>query len=144
VRQQRDQLDVTVGVGRGDAHHPDRRGRPNSFDSRDVIQYLEVVAEDDRHSPIQEDVAKKVTAAPNGLCWDDCGGSPKPGSFFLRGHDKRANRYLAAVEGSQSIALRLAARVQDRKGALGSDEVVARRQQMAWQGFLVGVKRILS
>lgn len=55
-------------------------------------------------------MAKKVTAAPNGLCWDDCGGSPKPGSFFLQGHDKRADRYLAAVEGSQSIAQRLAAR----------------------------------
>ncbi len=55
-------------------------------------------------------MAKKATATPNGLCWDDCGKSAKPGSFFLQGHDKRADRYLAAVEGSQSLAQRLAAR----------------------------------
>jgi hypothetical protein len=51
----------------------------------------------------------KVAAVPNGLCWDDCGGRPKPGSFFLPGHDKRAERYLVAIEGSQTIAERLAA-----------------------------------
>ncbi len=52
----------------------------------------------------------EIAAVPNGQCWDDCGGTPKPGSFFLQGHDKRAERYLTAVEGSQSIAQRLAAR----------------------------------
>lgn len=51
----------------------------------------------------------KAAAVPNGLCWDDCGGTPKPGSFFLPGHDKRAERYLVAIEGSQTIAERLAA-----------------------------------
>ncbi|GLZ50330.1 hypothetical protein Acsp06_65150 [Actinomycetospora sp. NBRC 106375] len=49
-------------------------------------------------------------ATPNGLCWDDCGGAPKPGSFFLPGHDKRAERYLTAIDGASSIADKLAAR----------------------------------
>jgi len=49
-------------------------------------------------------------AVPNGLCWDDCGGTPKPGSFFLPGHDKRAERYMAAIEESASIADRLNSR----------------------------------
>lgn len=49
-------------------------------------------------------------AIPNGQCWCDCGGSPKPGSFFLSGHDKRAERYLAAIDGAQSMADRLASR----------------------------------
>lgn len=53
-------------------------------------------------------MARTVTATPNGFCWDDCGGKTKPGSFFLPGHDKRAERYLEAIEGSQSIAERLA------------------------------------
>jgi hypothetical protein len=47
-------------------------------------------------------------ARPNGKCWCDCGGSPKPGSYFLAGHDKRAEAYLAAIEESESIADRLA------------------------------------
>ncbi len=51
-----------------------------------------------------------ATGVPNGMCWCDCGGSPKPGSFFLPGHDKRAERYLAAVDQSASIADRLASR----------------------------------
>ena len=46
---------------------------------------------------------------PNGLCWCDCGGKPQPGSFFLPGHDKRAERYLTTVNGVQDIATRLAA-----------------------------------
>jgi hypothetical protein len=52
----------------------------------------------------------KKGATPNGKCWCDCGGTPNSGSFFLPGHDKRADRYLAAVEGSESIADRLASR----------------------------------
>jgi hypothetical protein len=55
-------------------------------------------------------MTKKTPATPTGTCWCDCGGTPKPGSFFLPGHDKRADRYLAAIEGSQSIADRLASR----------------------------------
>ena len=51
---------------------------------------------------------KPSPAVPNGLCWDDCGGKTKPGSYFLPGHDKRAERYLAAIEGSRTIAERLA------------------------------------
>ncbi len=46
---------------------------------------------------------------PNGKCWDDCGGEPGRGSFFLQGHDKRAERYLVAVDGAKSIAERVAA-----------------------------------
>lgn len=49
-----------------------------------------------------------MSASPNGLCWCDCGGETKPGSFFLQGHDKRADRYLEVVKGSQSIAEKLA------------------------------------
>lgn len=49
-------------------------------------------------------------ATPNGLCWCDCGGEAKPGSYFLQGHDKRADRYLQAIDGSQSIADKLDAR----------------------------------
>ncbi len=52
----------------------------------------------------------KSDATPNGTCWCDCGGTTKPGSFFQQGHDKRAERYLAAVDGGQSIAERLASR----------------------------------
>jgi hypothetical protein len=51
-----------------------------------------------------------MTASPNGWCFCDCGGKTKPGSFFLQGHDKRADRYLEAIDGSQSIADKLAAR----------------------------------
>lgn len=51
-----------------------------------------------------------MAATPNGFCWCDCGGKTKPGSFFLQGHDKRADRYLEAVDGSQTIADKLAAR----------------------------------
>ena len=51
-----------------------------------------------------------MSAAPNGFCWGDCGVRTKSGSFFLQGHDKRADRYLEAVDGSQSIAEKLAAR----------------------------------
>lgn len=47
---------------------------------------------------------------PTGTCWCDCGGSTAPGSFFLQGHDKRAERYLADARGETSIAHRLAAR----------------------------------
>lgn len=40
-------------------------------------------------------------AVPNGKCWCDCGGETKPGNFWLPGgHDKRAARYLAVVEGT--------------------------------------------
>jgi hypothetical protein len=46
---------------------------------------------------------------PNGMCWCDCGGTPKPGSFFMQGHEKRALRYLSVVEDSESTADRLAA-----------------------------------
>ncbi len=49
-------------------------------------------------------------AVPNGLCWCDCGGHPNSGSFFLPGHDKRAERYLAIIENSEPIADRLAAK----------------------------------
>ena len=49
-----------------------------------------------------------MSATPNGLCWCDCGCETKPGSFFLQGHDKRADRYLEAVNGNQSIADKLA------------------------------------
>ncbi len=45
---------------------------------------------------------------PNGWCWCDCGGRTKPSSYFLQGHDKRADRYLDAIDGSQSIAEKLA------------------------------------
>lgn len=48
-------------------------------------------------------------SSPNGFCWCDCGGKTKPGSYFLQGHDKRAEKYLASVNGSQSIADQLAA-----------------------------------
>jgi hypothetical protein len=48
-----------------------------------------------------------TTPMPNGLCWCDCGGKTKPGSYFLQGHDKRADRYLEAIDGSQSIADKL-------------------------------------
>jgi hypothetical protein len=58
----------------------------------------------------EAEMASKITAVPNGKCWDDCGGTPRPGSFFLPGHDKRAERYLSAIDGSQSIAEHLAAR----------------------------------
>lgn len=51
-----------------------------------------------------------MPATPNGLCWCDCGGTTKPGSYFLQGHDKRADRYLEAIDGSQSIADKLDAR----------------------------------
>jgi hypothetical protein len=47
-------------------------------------------------------------ATPNGMCWDDCGGHPKPGSFFLPGHDKRAERYLAALDNAKPLTDRLA------------------------------------
>lgn len=50
-----------------------------------------------------------MPSAPNGHCWCDCGGQTKPGSYFLQGHDKRAEKYLQAVNGSQSIADKLAA-----------------------------------
>lgn len=50
-----------------------------------------------------------ATPPPNGLCWCDCGGTTKPGSYFLQGHDKRAERYLEVVKGSQTIADKLAA-----------------------------------
>jgi hypothetical protein len=50
----------------------------------------------------------KPTPAPNGLCWCDCGGKTKPGSYFMQGHDKRAERYLEAVNGRRSIADKLA------------------------------------
>ncbi|ALL79333.1 hypothetical protein AD006_28965 (plasmid) [Pseudonocardia sp. EC080610-09] len=52
---------------------------------------------------------RRAAATPNGQCWCDCGGTTKPGSFFLQGHDKRAERYLAAINGAQNIAERLAA-----------------------------------
>ncbi len=51
-----------------------------------------------------------TTPMPNGLCWCDCGGNTKPGSYFLQGHDKRADRFLVAIDGSQSIADKLADR----------------------------------
>jgi hypothetical protein len=54
-------------------------------------------------------VDKPVVVQPNGLCWCDCGELAKPGSYFVQGHDKRAERYLTAIEGSHSIAERLAA-----------------------------------
>ncbi len=50
-----------------------------------------------------------LPANPNGLCWCDCGEDAAPGKFFQQGHDKRADRYLVAVEGGRSIAERLAA-----------------------------------
>ncbi len=54
--------------------------------------------------------SKTSSATPNGQCWCGCGAITKPGSFFLQGHDKRAERYLAAVDGGQSIAQQLASR----------------------------------
>jgi hypothetical protein len=47
---------------------------------------------------------------PNGRCWCDCGEPAQPGSFFLQGHDKRAERYLDALDGGTSLAQRLAER----------------------------------
>lgn len=52
----------------------------------------------------------KTNTAPNGHCWCDCGGSAHAGSFFVQGHDKRAERYLVAIEGGKTIAERLAER----------------------------------
>jgi hypothetical protein len=49
-----------------------------------------------------------VAPEPNGLCFCDCGMHPSPGSFFVQGHDKRAERYLTAISGATSIADRLA------------------------------------
>ena len=49
-----------------------------------------------------------MAPTPNGLCWCDCGGETKPGSYFLQGHDKRADRYFEVVNGSKSIAEKLA------------------------------------
>jgi hypothetical protein len=49
-----------------------------------------------------------VSPKPNGLCYCDCGQTPSPGSYFLQGHDKRAERYLTAISGAKSIADRLA------------------------------------
>lgn len=49
-------------------------------------------------------------ATPNGYCYCDCGGHTRPGSFFLQGHDKRAEKYLLAIDGTQSIADRLSTR----------------------------------
>jgi len=49
-----------------------------------------------------------VAPQPNGFCFCDCGMNPSPGSFFLQGHDKRAERYLTAISGATSIADRLA------------------------------------
>jgi hypothetical protein len=43
-----------------------------------------------------------------GLCYCDCGGETNTNSLFLPGHDKRAERYLMAVKGTQSIADELA------------------------------------
>lgn len=47
---------------------------------------------------------------PNGHCWDDCGGEAQPGNFFIQGHDKRAERYLVALDGGTTIAQKLAER----------------------------------
>ncbi len=44
---------------------------------------------------------------PTGKCFCDCGGATAPGSYFLQGHDKRAERALAALLGSSSIVDRL-------------------------------------
>jgi hypothetical protein len=41
---------------------------------------------------------------PNGLCWDGCGEATSPGSFFLAGHDKRAQAYLAVIRERRTIA----------------------------------------
>jgi hypothetical protein len=35
---------------------------------------------------------------PTGICWCGCGGETGIGSFFLQGHDKRAEAYVHAVE----------------------------------------------
>lgn len=47
---------------------------------------------------------------PNGLCWCDCGGRPAAGSFFLPGHEKTAERYLAAINNASTLVQRLADR----------------------------------
>lgn len=44
---------------------------------------------------------------PNGLCWCDCGGTAQPGNFFIQGHDKRAERYLVALDGGTTLAQKL-------------------------------------
>jgi hypothetical protein len=44
------------------------------------------------------------------MCWCDCGETAKPGSFFNQGHDKRAERYLVALDGEMTIADKLAQR----------------------------------
>lgn len=42
-------------------------------------------------------------AAPTGKCFCDCGGDTAPGSYFLQGHDKRAERALAALLGGSIV-----------------------------------------
>jgi hypothetical protein len=44
---------------------------------------------------------------PNGTCWCGCGHATKPGHFWLRGHEKRAQRYLAVATSGVSTAQRL-------------------------------------
>lgn len=48
-----------------------------------------------------------TTPTPNGLCWCDCGGATQPGNFFIQGHDKRAERYLVALDGGTTLAQKL-------------------------------------
>ncbi len=37
-------------------------------------------------------------ATPNGHCWDGCGASVAPGTFFLPGHDRIAESLVIAAE----------------------------------------------
>ena len=52
-------------------------------------------------------MTKLMIPMPTGTCWCDCGLATKTGSFFLPGHEKRAARYLAAIEGKRSTAEKL-------------------------------------
>lgn len=49
-------------------------------------------------------------AIPTGVCWCGCGIETRRGSWFLQGHDKRAQRYLQAIDDKQHIAEQLADR----------------------------------
>jgi hypothetical protein len=48
--------------------------------------------------------------AANGLCWCDCGGNPRPGQYFLPGHERTAERYLSAIDSASTLVQRLARR----------------------------------
>lgn len=43
-------------------------------------------------------MAKKKRVIPTGECWDGCGEATARGSFFLPGHDRRAESAVIKVE----------------------------------------------